>query len=278
MLSLLFAAALAATDPRPAPARKAAPPSLSPRSAPAGLPRYHRYPVRRRGGVARVEADLGRTRLPDILKVNRIDLEHMRQGDTLVVPDTLHAFQELSPFPARLAAARGAPHLLLVSLRVQAFAAYDSGALVRWGPTSTGRREMPTPARLLHTNWKARQRTSTFNEEWLLKWYVNLDNHLGISIHQYDLPGYPASHSCVRVLPDDAEWLYRWAVGWKLSENGRKVTEEGTPVVVMGAYAWDAPPPWKLLPDDPLATDVPSSEIEGALRTDLPAGIVQDGR
>ena len=46
--------------------------------------------------------------------------------------------------------------------RVQAFAAYDSGALVRWGPTSTGRREMPTPARLFHTNWKARQRTSTF--------------------------------------------------------------------------------------------------------------------
>jgi hypothetical protein len=209
---------------------------------------------------------LGRAGFFEILKVNRLDLKHIRQGDSLVVAlgkvDTLR----LSPFPLEIDASARFPKLLLVSVRVQAFAAYEHGRLVRWGPTSTGRRETPTPARLYHTNWKDKERVSTFNDEWQLTWYVNLDNFLGISLHEYELPGRPASHSCVRLLEEDARWLYGWSEQWTLTADGAGVVKEGTPVVIFGEYSYSKRPPWKSLPEDPKAATVSPAEIAGALR------------
>ena len=150
-----------------------------------------------------------------MLRLNRVDLGHARQGDTLVVPSVFD-WARLAPFPDTLPAGGVPPRLLVVSARVQAFGAYEAGRLVRWGPTSTGRQEKPTPPALYHANWRQRTRTSTFNDEWILHWYVNLSNFDGISLHQYELPGRPASHSCVRLLEDDAAWLYHWVETWKL--------------------------------------------------------------
>ena len=173
----------------------------------------------------------------------------------------------LSPFPDTLPAAGLPPKLLVVSARVQAFGAYEAGRLVRWGPTSTGRQEKATPPGLYHANWRQRTRASTFNDEWVLHWYVNLSNFDGISLHQYELPGRPASHSCVRLLEDDAEWLYRWVDTWKLVPGDRrKVLVQGTPVAVLDEYAFGRRRPWKRLPDDPRATTLGAGEIAAALR------------
>ncbi|MBI5711718.1 MAG: L,D-transpeptidase [Candidatus Eisenbacteria bacterium] len=231
--------------------------------------RYDTFPITDPHALLEFERKHGAEGFLAVLKVNRIDLAHARQGDTLVVPERLD-MPALSPFPAGIPAARGLAKLLLVSARVQAFAAYDTGRLVRWGPTSTGRREKPTPPGLYRTNWKDRERVSTFNEEWLLEWYVNLENREGISLHQYDLPGRPASHSCVRLLADDAEWLYGWADTWALTPDGRGVVKEGTPVVVMGAYAFGQRRPWQRLPDDPRATAVTAAEVDSALALAIP--------
>ena len=119
-------------------------------------------------------------------------------------------------------------------MAMQAFAAYDSGRLVRWGPISSGRIEKPTPVGLYHANWKARTRTSTIDEAWLLHWVVNIDSHGGISIHEYELPGRPASHSCVRLLERDARWVYHWVELWALGADHRHIDHEGTPIVVFG--------------------------------------------
>src|SRR6185436_9183186 len=124
-------------------------------------------------------------------------------------------------------------------------AAYDSGRLVRWGPTSTGKRATPTPAGLFFANWKAKQTRSTENDEWILNWYFNFDNARGVSFHEYAMPGYPASHACVRLLAEDAKWIYDWADQWKVSRNGRGVIRWGTPVVVFDDYDYKAPPPWR---------------------------------
>jgi hypothetical protein len=200
-----------------------------------------------------------------VLRLNRIDLDHARQGDTLVVPSTFD-WVRLAPFPDTLPAGGLPPRLLVVSARVQAFGAYETGRLVRWGPTSTGRLETPTLPGLYHANWKQRTRTSTFNDEWILHWYVNLSNFDGISFHQYELPGRPASHSCVRLIEDDATWLYHWVDTWKLVPGDyRKVLEHGTPVVVMDEYAFGQRRPWKRLPEDPQATRLRTEEIEAAL-------------
>ena len=122
------------------------------------------------------------------------------------------------------------PRLLLVSRRVQAFAAYEAGTLVRWGATSTGRRETQTPAGLFATNWRSKLRRSSDNGEWLLPWYVNFVNESGVSFHQFALPGYPASHACARLLIDDAKWIYDWVELWTLDATRQRIEVYGTPV------------------------------------------------
>lgn len=247
-------------------------PARAQTAAPAETPaiRYRAVLVEGPRTIAALRRDLGPDGFAIVLKVNRLDLAHVRQGATLVVPDRLADVNLLTPFPRQLDAVRSPDgRLLLVSRRVQAFAAYDDRRLVRWGPTSTGRRQTPTPEGLFHTNWKSKLRRSTDNAEWLLPWYVNFDNARGVSFHQFDLPGYPASHACVRLLDDDARWVYEWAESWTLADSGRTIVAHGTPVVVFGDYADNAPAPWTRLVDDSHATDVAVSEIDAALAPHL---------
>jgi hypothetical protein len=205
-----------------------------------------------------------------LLKLNRLDAQHLRAGVTLLIPEQVDELINYSPFPRKVETVREIPKLLLVSLRVQAFGAYEFGRLVHWGPTSTGKKATPTPAGLYHTNWKSKATRSTVNEEWLLPWYFNIDNKRGTSFHQYDLPGYPASHGCIRLLADDAAWIYGWADQWTLSTDRRRVESHGTPVIVFGEYDYGKQAPWKNLVTDYGAASVTGSEMEEAIRLDLP--------
>jgi hypothetical protein len=78
-----------------------------------------------------------------------------------------------------------------------------------------------------------------------MPWYFNIDNVAGRALHQYALPGRPASHGCVRLLERDAQWLYGWGDGWTLDRTGTRVVRPGTPVFIVGGYQFDAPPPWR---------------------------------
>jgi lipoprotein-anchoring transpeptidase ErfK/SrfK len=202
---------------------------------------------------ARTAAELSTRFTPEQLDIiemlNRRDREHLIRTEPpvpgLVVPvswpeDPL----ALSPFPASWPAADAYPKAIAVHQPAQAFGAYEQGRLVRWGPVSTGRKETPTPAGEFNLTWRARSRRSTDNQEWLLEWYFNFVNARGISFHLFDLPGYPASHACVRLLLRDAQWLYAWGDQWILDDSGRTVMTAGTPVLIIGVYKYDAPPPW----------------------------------
>jgi hypothetical protein len=228
--------------------------------------RYSRVLIEGVESVTALRKALGADAFSLVLKVNRLDLEHVRQGDSLMVPEGVSDPLSFSPFPQSLPRELSpSPRLLVVSRRVQAFAAYEHGVLVRWGPTSTGRKETQTPAGLYHANWRAKLRRSSDNDQWLLPWLVNFENQRGISFHQFDLPGYPASHACVRLLEADARWIFGWVEQWVLSEDRRSVVVHGTPVVVFGEYAYDATPPWKRLVEDPVAATVGGPEVESAL-------------
>ncbi len=226
---------------------------------------YTRVRVEHSRHVLALIDSLGEHHWLQVLKLNRVDLAHVRDRDSLILPDVFGDSLDLAPFPRTLAAVRDTAKLVLVSLRLQAFAAYDSGRLVQWGPTSTGRKSKPTPTGLYHATWKDRDRISTVDDEWRLLWCVNIDNHEGVSLHQYELPGRPASHSCVRLLESDAIWVYAWAEQWKLSAAGR-LAATGTPVVVFGTWAWGKRAPWKRLPEDPTARQLAPEEVEEALR------------
>jgi hypothetical protein len=218
--------------------------------------------------------ELGPDRLTLLLKLNRVDLEHLRAGDTLFLPtDESLGPLDIAPFPDRVPTLDSFPKFLVIEQRTQAFAAYELGHLVLWGPTSTGRRSTPTPNGLFHTTWKAKETRSTMNEAWLLKWYFNFENHRGVSLHQYDLPGYPASHACVRLLAEDAEWIYRWADQWELTANGARVIKPGTPVLVFGEYRFGDPAPWHQLGADPTASNTTAADIAEAFARYRPGGV-----
>lgn len=219
--------------------------------------------------LSQLRSEIGEEKMAVLLKLNRLDAQHLRTGVTLLIPEQVDELTNFSPFPDRVETVREIPKLLLVSRRVQAFGAYEFGRLVRWGPTSTGKKATPTPAGLYHTNWKSKATRSSVNKDWLLPWYFNLDNRRGISFHQYDLPGYPASHGCIRLLADDAAWIYGWADQWTLSTDRRRVEAYGTPVIVFGKYDYGKQAPWKHLVTDYGAASVTGSELEEAIRPDL---------
>lgn len=240
-------------------------------SAPAAgktkpVPRFSTYQITTSKELMKLRESMGAKRFDELLKLNRIDLRHARQGDSLVVPVSPEDWLALSPYPSKWKEIEHQHKLILVSLRLQAWAAYEEGRLVRWGPVSTGREASPTLVGLYHTNWRQQERRSTFNEEWQLKWYINLHNRNGISFHQYDLPGYPDSHACVRLAADDSEWIYHWCQSWALSPDQRIVLHEGTPVVIFGDYAWAAPRPWKRIIEEPSAGGFSPDELAEALR------------
>lgn len=197
-----------------------------------------------------------------ILALNRVDDRFIRKPDSIVVPDTILNDKLLySPFPKHLDILESVKKILLVDQRVQAFAAYEFGNLVYWGPTSTGKKSTPTPNGLFHTNWKSKKTISTDNPEWILKWYFNLENFRGVSLHQYELPGYPASHACVRLLEEDAYWIYYWAEQWILTKDGEFIIAYGTPVIIFGEYDFKGIKPWLLLPTEPEKALVNEKEL-----------------
>lgn len=201
------------------------------------------------------------SQLHTLFAINRIDKHRVVPGLKLVVPDTLSETLMLySPFPESLDLLDSIPKVLLISQRIQAFAVYDNGILCRWGPVSSGKQSTPTPNGLHYANYKAKRKISTVNGSWVMPYYVNYMNFAGIGTHQYTLPGFPASHSCVRLFLEDAMYIYYWIEMWKLQNN--EIIQNGTPFMVFGEYDFEADPPWYSLVENPGANEILPEELD----------------
>ena len=208
-----------------------------------------------------------RSQLAILEKLNRANLARLRRLDQLVVPLVWHDDDlRYSPFPSRYPAAAGIPKLLVIDQPAQAFAAYEAGRLARWGPVSSGRRAHPTPSGLFRVNWRSPGRRSTINPAWYMKWYVNFDSARGLALHLYTLPGYPASRACIRLLEHDAIWIYEWGDVWTLDARGQ-IVEHGTPLLIVGQYAFDAPPLWRSLEQLTRGIDLPEAPLPNPVRS-----------
>jgi len=195
------------------------------------------------------------------LAVNRTDKANFVKMDSVIIPTDLTGDIEFYlPFPLDVKSLENINKIILFSYPTQTFAAYENGQLIRTGPTNMGRKADQTPTGLFFTNWKAEETTSTFNDEWDLKWNFNIANKLGVGWHQYELPGYPASHSCLRLQEKDARYLYDWADQWVLLDDNT-ISVKGTPVIVFGAYDFGAPKPWSQLVANPKALAISEEEI-----------------
>ncbi|WP_392437823.1 L,D-transpeptidase [Cruoricaptor ignavus] len=203
----------------------------------------------------------------NILAINRLDKKHISNADTLVVPNKFEQdFRAYSPFPFKMEILRDVPKFVVFSYPVQAFAVYEKGDLKKWGPTSLGRKDKPTTAGLHFTNWKKELHQSTVKDEWMLPYNFNIENEEGIGWHEYDLPGYPASHSCLRLLHNDAVWMYDFAEQWILDKDGNTPIAKGTPVLVYGDYNWDGPKIWKQLAKDPKITNISEQDLAAQIQ------------
>jgi lipoprotein-anchoring transpeptidase ErfK/SrfK len=113
-----------------------------------------------------------------------------------------------------------------------AWGAYEAnGSLVRWGPASSARGYCPDIGRGCHT---VTGRFAIYQKEgrgcYSTKFPVGRGGapmpycmffHGGFALHgSYEVPGYNASHGCIRLFVDDAEWL------------NEEFTDIGTPVIV----------------------------------------------
>ncbi|TDR25250.1 L,D-transpeptidase [Flavobacterium cheniae] len=206
-----------------------------------------------------------------VLALNRVDVVNLKKLDSIVVPtDFSGDLEYYMPFPIEVATLNEVSKIILFSYATQAFATYEYGVLTHTGPTSLGREKDKTPTGLFFTNWKAEETISTFNDEWKLKWNFNIENKQGIGFHEYELPGYPASHSCLRLLEKDAKMLYEFADQWEL-ESAEKVKLKGTPVIVFGSYDFKNPKIWNTLPQDAKALSISEAALETIISPYLPS-------
>jgi hypothetical protein len=178
-------------------------------------------------------------------KLNHADAAHLPRLPRILVPDRWDDDELLySPLPADVPQLDGERKAVVVYLPGQVFGAYEDGKLIRWGPVSSGDRRHQTPSGTYHLNFHARLKISTVDPTWKMPWYFNFSSTKGLGLHEYTLPGRPASHGCVRMLSTDAQWLFHWGDGSRYAPGSTERVEPGTLVLVLGRYDYSAPPPW----------------------------------
>lgn len=143
----------------------------------------------------------------------------LRKGERIAVPDNPETanVMDYSPFPARIELTGRTR--IVVNKNDLAWGAYDSdGNLVYWGPISAGKgfcddtvEECETPAgNYLAFRKEGAECASTVypaGEGGAPMPYCVFFNR-GIALHgSPEVPGYHASHGCVRLFVEDAEWL-----------------------------------------------------------------------
>jgi L,D-transpeptidase ErfK/SrfK len=165
-----------------------------------------------------------------IKKINRMNIE-LEPGLILAIPKNLREDDSLAfaPFPTHITPLDRT--VIMVDLKNQAFGAYDaSGVLVHWGPISGGQDYCPDIGRPCHTPTgifyiKYKEGHDCFSSKFPIPdggapMPYCMYFYGGYAMHGCVLPGYNASHGCIRMFTEDAEWLNKSFV-----EFGAKTTE-----------------------------------------------------
>ncbi|WP_027584929.1 L,D-transpeptidase [Bradyrhizobium sp. Ai1a-2] len=101
----------------------------------------------------------------------------------------------------------GEPIMAIVSIKTQQVTFYDSEGWILRAPVSTGTKGRETPAGIFAVIEKDKDHHSTLYDD---AWMPNMQRITwnGIALHGGPLPGYAASHGCVRMPYDFAENLF----------------------------------------------------------------------
>jgi len=170
--------------------------------------------------------------------LNRKDIQFVRLNDTLVLPDTI--FEDLraySVFPQYWPDGDTVAKAIFISNIWQSYACYENGQLVRYAACNSGEERKPTLPGRYAVYWRDKKRISSLDSTWILPFTVNFHLQAGSAFHQFEMPGRPVSHSCVRQFLSDAEWLFTWVRTARVdSVKHQFIPMTGTPVVILDIF------------------------------------------
>ncbi len=135
--------------------------------------------------------------------------------------------REIDPFPEKMKpgeyvwvpeASPNGPVVVIVSIPAQELYVYRNGIRIGRATVSTGAKGHETPTGIFTVIQKKVDHESSIYKGAKMPFMQKLTWD-GIALHAGKLPGYPASHGCVRLSEDFAEKLY-------------SVTKNGTTVIV----------------------------------------------
>jgi hypothetical protein len=101
----------------------------------------------------------------------------------------------------------GEPIMAIVSLRDQQITVYDAKGRIMRAPVSSGQKGRETPAGIFTVLQKEAEHYSNMYDDAYMPHMQRL-TWTGIALHGGPLPGYPASHGCIRMPYDFAERLF----------------------------------------------------------------------
>lgn len=176
---------------------------------------YKCYKVKRGDSWGSLWSDPQTRRI--VMRVNRMTSE-IYPGLIIAIPDNLGSINHLDVAPFPRVTEPSMRNKIIVDIQKQAFAAYDrSGYLIHWGPVSGGKGYCPDIHSACNTPRGTFYIYNKGGEDCIsTKFPVPTGGapmpfcmffYRGYALHSSDLPGYNASHGCVRLFYEDAEWL-----------------------------------------------------------------------
>ena len=187
-------------------------------------PDFHCYTVKRSDSWKKLFPDAAQRDL--VMRLNRMNTS-LYGGMKIAVPNQLKSAtgMDFAPLPKTISAPGEKLIYVSINPEILAWGAYDaSGVLQAWGPVSAAKGWCPDMHRSCHT---ALGKFAIYSKEgrgcYSRKFPIGRGGapmpycmffHGGFALHgSYDVPGYNASHGCVRLFVPDAQWLNQEFVG-----------------------------------------------------------------
>ena len=158
------------------------------------------------------------------------------------------------------------PLQIIISIADQRVSLYDNGTLVARSSVSTGVRRHPTPLGVFSVVEKQRWHRSNLYSAAPMP-YMQRITWSGIALHAGVLPGYPASHGCIRLTNDFAIRL------WHLTKRGARVIiarQDVVPVEITNPHLFVSKPKTASGSPESLAIAVASNSNKTAATTQGP--------
>lgn len=181
--------------------------------------------------------------------LNRKEYRFYRVNDSILLPDNIIDDQKAySVLPHYYPEVANYKKFIVVSINYQCYGAYENGKLVHFAAINSGKHAGSNPLGLYYLTWKAKSHVSSYDETWIMPFTFNY-TRIGQAFHQYMMPGFPASHGCLRQFRRDAEWLFSWGDTRKIDPNTKKWgMRSGTPLIIIDQYDYIKKyKPWRYL-------------------------------